>query len=121
MPSDVEKTPPSYFDRFATTVGEFVAKAPFFVACVAIVVIWAPTLFFMPIDSSQLIINTTTTIITFLMLAVLENATKRNNDAVQHKLNAIARGLADLMWDFDLEDQSEELEKAVGIEDKESS
>ena len=121
MPSDAEKGSPSLFDKFATKAGDFVAKAPFFVFCVLIVVIWFPTLFFMPIDSSQLIINTTTTIITFLMVAVLENGTKRGNDALQHKLNAIANGLAVLLDDFDDDYDAEELRKAVGLEDKESS
>jgi low affinity Fe/Cu permease len=121
MPSDAEKGEPSVFDKFATKVGNFIAKAPFFAFCVFIVLIWFPTLFFMPIDSSQLIINTTTTIITFLMVAVLENVTKRGNDALQHKLNAIAEALAVVMDDQDNELEADELRKAVGLEDKESS
>ena len=59
------------------------------------------------IDTWQLIINTVTTIVTFLLVALLQthrnapttpfstNAVQHN--AVQHKLNAIADGLADLM------------------------
>ena len=62
-------------------------------ACVVIVVIWAPTFVFMPMDTWQLIINTLTTIITFLLVALLQNTQKRADAAVQHKLNAIAEGL----------------------------
>lgn len=42
-------------------------------------------------------INTTTRIITFLMVAFLQNSQTRTDQATQHKLNAIADGLADLM------------------------
>ena len=45
----------------------------------------------------QLEINTTTTIITFLMVALLQNSGSRDDQATQHKLNAIADALADLM------------------------
>ena len=48
------------------------------------------------IDTWQLIINTLTTIITFLMVALLQNSQTRADQAVQHKLNAIADMLSDL-------------------------
>jgi len=49
------------------------------------------------LNTWQLIINTLTTIVTFLLVALPQNAQKRVDDAVQHKLNAIADGLANLM------------------------
>ena len=76
----------------------------------------------------QLEINTTTTIITFLMVALLQNSQTRENQAVQHKLNAIADGVADLMdhmsnrYDDDgLKHDVEELRDAVGLESREST
>ena len=51
-------------------------------------------------DTYQLIINTPTTIITFLLVALLQNTQKRSEQAIQHKLNAVANGLADLMEHF---------------------
>ena len=39
-----------------------------------------------------------TTIVTFLLVALLQNTEKRADEAVQHKLNAVADGLADLTW-----------------------
>ena len=76
----------------------------------------------------QLEINTTTTIITFLMVALLQNSQTRDNQAVQHKLNAIADGVADLMEhvsdrhdDDDLMHDVEELRDAVGLESREST
>ncbi len=61
-------------------------------------VIWAPTyLVIGSIDTWQLLINTLTTIVTFLMVALLQNSQTRANQAVLDKLNAIAGGLAELM------------------------
>jgi low affinity Fe/Cu permease len=121
MPSDVIERV-SVFDRFATVVAKWVSKAWFFVACVAIVVIWAPTFFLFNVDTWQLIINTLTTIITFLLVALLQNTSTRGDDAIQQKLNAIADGLADLMGsDPMLEQDRKELLDAVGLEDREST
>ena len=76
----------------------------------------------------QLEINTTTTIITFLLVALLQNSQTRNDNATQHKLNAVADGLADLMTRFadrydnaELRHDIEELQAAVGLEEHESS
>src|SRR5690242_14030957 len=86
------------FDRFAIWTSNLVARATFFTFCVLLVVIWVPTIFFLQsVDTWQLIINTVTTIITFLMVALLQNTQTRSDEALQHKLNAIADALADLM------------------------
>lgn len=87
----------SGFDRFVSASSQFVSRGCFFVACVLIVVIWAPTFFFVDIDTWQLMINTPTTIITFLLVALLQNTQKRADDAIQHKLNTVTDGLSDLM------------------------
>jgi len=75
----------------------------------------------------QLEINTTTTIITFLMVALLQNSQTRTDQATQHTLNAIADGLADLMEhiaaehpDSSLDKDMKELRAAIGLETKES-
>lgn len=126
MPSDISGRL-SVFDRFATHVSDFVSRAWFFVACVLVIVLWAPSfLLFQNIDTWQLIVNTLTTIVTFLLVALLQNTQKRADDAIQHKLNAIADGLADVMNTLsqdrtDLSSDSEELRRAVGLEDRESS
>jgi hypothetical protein len=128
MPSEVSERL-SLFDRFATRTGGFVSGAWFFSLCVLLVVIWAPSYFlFGTVDTWQLVINTVTTIVTFLLVALLQNTQSRANDAVQHKLNAIAEGLADLMTQVadsqqaqQLSDDTRELRSAVGLEDKESA
>jgi len=125
MPSDVHGRK-GFFDRFAGSMATFVSRAPFFAFCVLLILIWAPTIALLQIDTWQLVINTATTIITFLMVALLQNTQTRNDEATQHKLNAIADGLADLMahvgaGDAELEREIRELKLAVGIEERETT
>jgi hypothetical protein len=79
-------------------------------------------------DKYQLQINTTTTIITFLLVALLQNTATRSDKALHHKLDTIADGLADLMDhlaergdDEDLRQDIRDLREAVGLEKRESS
>jgi low affinity Fe/Cu permease len=127
MPTDVI-APVGIFDRFASWSSHVVARAAFFSFCVLLVIIWLPTVFLLrSVDTWQLIINTVTTIITFLMVALLQNSETRSDQAVQHKLNAIADALADLMAanagepNRDLQKDLRELRAAVGLEDRETS
>src|SRR5438309_9748975 len=107
MPTDVDGRV-GFFDRFAGHASNIASRAPFFAACVLLILVWAPTLAFLKFDTWQLLINTATTIVTFLLVALLQNSQTRNDQATQHKLNAIADGLADLMERFadDREDNS---------------
>ncbi len=115
------------FDRLANAVNDITAKAWFFAACVLVVLLWAPSLaLFQSVDTWQLVINTTTTIVTFLLVALLQNTQRRSDRAVQCKLNAIAEALADLMEagqenDPSLVQDVEELRRAVGIEHREGT
>jgi len=127
MPSQVNSRV-GFFDRFAGHAARFASRAPFFAACVLLIIIWAPTIFILNFDTSQLLINTATTIVTFLLVALLQNSQTRNDQATQHKLNAIADGLADMMERFadfveddSLHDEIDELKSAVGLEDREST
>ena len=126
MPSDV--TPEvSVFDRFAAGASRFFSRPWFFALCVLLVIVWAPSFFVIGnVDTWQLIINTATTIVTFLMVALLQNTQTRSDRSTQDKLNAIADGLADLMRsvgrdDPDLRQDLIELRAAVGLEDRESA
>lgn len=129
MPSSV--TPDrGRFDRFAEWVSGLVSRAWFFAACVLLIVLWAPSY---PIwrsgDTYQLVVNTGTTIVTFLLVALLQNSQKRDSQANQHKLNAIAAGVATLLEHADLPyDEATELDRAavelrcaVGLEEREST
>jgi hypothetical protein len=128
MPSEVSERVGA-FDVFAGWASRVASRAVFFTFCVLLVVIWAPTiLIFRDVDTWQLIINTVTTIITFLLVALLQNSQTRSDQAIQHKLNAIADGLADLMAHEykggegrDLNQDLIELRTAVGLETHEST
>ena len=84
MPSEVS-TRVGIFDRFAGFASLVASRAAFFTFCVVLVVLWLPTIFLLhDVDTWQLIINTVTTIITFLMVALLQNSQTRADQAVQH-------------------------------------
>jgi hypothetical protein len=128
MPSEVSSRV-GFFDRFAGWASHLASRATFFAFCVALILVWAPSIVVIGnVDTWQLIINTATTCITFLMVALLQNTQTRSDQAVQHKLNAVADGLADLMGYLaegegkrDLHKDLRELRAAVGLEDKEST
>jgi low affinity Fe/Cu permease len=131
LPSDVSDHV-GLFDRFAGGASQVTSRAPFFAACVLLILVWSPTIFLLNFDTSQLLINTATTIITFLLVALLQNSQQRNDQATQHKLNAVARGLSNLMTHVAMTAEEpdecehllldvDELQAAVGLEDREST
>jgi low affinity Fe/Cu permease len=122
MPSAVDGHV-SLFDRFAAAASRFVARATFFAMCLLLVVLWAPSILVVgSIDTWQLIINTITTIVTFLLVALLQNTQSRADQAVQQKLNAIAAALSELMaGEGGMAAEVRELRAAVGLEDREES
>ncbi|MFI7467424.1 low affinity iron permease family protein [Nonomuraea sp. NPDC049646] len=111
------------FDRFASAVARFTSKPWFFALCVVLVVVWAPSyLVIGDVNTWQLIINSLTTIVTFLLVALIQNTQTRADAAAQHKLNAIACALAVLMADSDADARAvRELRHAVGLEERESA
>jgi len=78
------------FARFASKTSEWAGRPVSFVLAVGLVAVWAGTgpLFDFS-ETWQLVINTGTTIITFLMVFVLQNAQTRDARAVQAKLDEI--------------------------------
>lgn len=128
MPTEISSRV-GFFDRFAGGASLLASRATFFAFCVLLIVVWAPSILVLKsLDTWQLIINTATTIITFLMVALLQNSQTRADHAVQHKLNALADGLADVMAHLsgeehagDLRNDMLELRAAVGLEDREST
>jgi len=110
------------FDRFAERSAQVTGGAVFFCACVLLVVLWAPSYFvFQNLNTWQLVINTATTIVTFLLVALLQNSQRRTEEAVNQKLDALADGLADLMDhlgkdDPELRKDMQDLRSAVGVE-----
>jgi low affinity Fe/Cu permease len=86
-----------FFDRLATTVTKAAGRpAAFILACV-VVILWAITgPVFKFSDTWQLVINTGTTIITFLMVFIIQQTQNKDTIALQLKLNELiaSSGLA---------------------------
>ncbi|HSV04098.1 MAG TPA: low affinity iron permease family protein [Phenylobacterium sp.] len=80
------------FARIASAVSRWTGRPLTFLACIVIVIIWA---FSGPVfhysDTWQLIINTGTTIVTFLMVFLIQNTQNRDNAALQAKLDELIR------------------------------
>jgi len=99
------------FTKFTTTVSTWLGRPWVFIAALGILIIWGisgPILGFS--DTWQLIINTSTTIITFLMVFIIQNTQNRDNLAMNIKQDAIMRKLG--ITDKDLveaEDQSDQV------------
>ncbi|MEZ2219438.1 low affinity iron permease family protein [Rhizobium sp. RCC_161_2] len=78
------------FAHFAATVSEWAGKPVIFIMALLSVVVWGLTgPIFNYSETWQLVINTGTTIITFLMVFLLQNAQTRDTRAIQAKLNEL--------------------------------
>jgi len=87
---------PSWFNRFASQVSRQAGKPAVFGAACLLVIVWAamgPSAGFS--ETWQLIINTGTTIITFLMVFIIQNTQTRDTAALQIKLDELIRTTAD--------------------------
>ncbi|HEX3082212.1 MAG TPA: low affinity iron permease family protein [Candidatus Saccharimonadia bacterium] len=85
---------PDLFTRFTTAVSVAIGRPWVFVVALGILILWGvsgPLLGFS--DTWQLIINTGTTIITFLMVFIIQNTQNRDQLAANIKLVAIMRKL----------------------------
>jgi low affinity Fe/Cu permease len=82
----------SWFSAFASSASRGAGRASTFVFAVAVIAVWAVTgpLFGFS-DTWQLIINTGTTIVTFLMVFLIQNSQNRDSAAIQVKLDELIR------------------------------
>ncbi len=82
----------SLFTRFARTTANAAGRPITFIAAVSIIFGWA---FLGPLfgfsDTWQLVINTGTTIVTFLMVFLIQNTQNRDTEALQIKLDELIR------------------------------
>ena len=112
------------FERFVELSTKVISRAPFFAVVVAVVVIWVASY---PLWKSttkwELAIHTFGAVLSLLLLVLLENAGRRNTEAMQEKLNVIAEALAALMDsraadDPQLREAADNLREAVGLEER---
>ena len=84
----------SWFTRFAKWTARMTGRPITFMIAVTVIVAWAGT---GPIfgfsDTWQLVINTGTTIITFLMVFLIQNTQNRDAEAIQVKLDELIRAI----------------------------
>ena len=115
-----------FFTLFSTRIATAAGQPATFVIAVAVVLVWAVT---GPIfgwsDTWQLIINTGTTIVTFLMVFLIQNSQNRDAAAMQAKLDEVIRSLdrareqfigIEHLTDSQIEDIRAALEREVGKE-----
>ena len=89
------------FNAIADRLTRALGSLPALVGSVVLVVVWALTgPIFNFSDTWQLFINTSTTVITFWMVFVIQNSANRESKATQLKLDEIIRALADARNEF---------------------
>ena len=112
------------YTHFARGCSRLAGRPFTFALMVLLVAVWAVSgPIFNYSDTWQLTINTATTIITFLLVALLQNSQTRADAALQHKLNAIATALDDVLEAVNPGDVAarRELRESVGLEEREGS
>jgi low affinity Fe/Cu permease len=114
----------SPFERFVEVAHRWVTHPAFFFGCLALVLLWLVSVpLWADLKAWQTAIHTVTSVITLLLLALLENSSRRSGEASQEKLNVIAEALAALMAsraveDRDLEQAVTTLRDSVGLEER---
>jgi low affinity Fe/Cu permease len=82
----------TWYSRFAKKAAHFCGRPRVFVFAVCVIVVWAisgPLFGFS--DTWQLVVNTATTIVTFLMVFLIQNTQTRDTEAIQLKLDELIR------------------------------
>lgn len=83
-----------WFDHLARAIAWVTGRPVTFIVSVALIIVWAATgWLFNYSDTWQLVINTGTTIVTFLMVFLIQNTQNRDTAAVHLKLDELIRAV----------------------------
>src|SRR6188472_3504048 len=98
------------FTRIASLIAGWAGQPAAFLLALSVVLVWAVTgPLFAFSDTWQLVINTGTTIVTFLMVFLIQNTQNRDSEAIQVKLDEIMRAIGEAQNELlDLEELEEE-------------
>src|SRR5512140_169551 len=90
-----KNNPQSAFGHFAKATARLTGQPVTFGAAVLVILLWAITgpLFHFS-DTWQLVINTSTTIVTFLMVFLIQNTQNRDSEATHLKLDELIRAVS---------------------------
>lgn len=89
------------FTKIASKCAHIMGQPAAFIASVLLIVLWAisgPVLHYS--DTWQLIVNTATTVLTFLAVFLIQNSQNRDGAAMQAKLDEILRALEEAREEF---------------------
>ncbi len=104
-PSQPSTSPHFRFSRFAKFIAAATGRPGTFILAVVVILVWAVTgPLFHYSDTWQLVINTSTTIVTFLMVFLIQNTQNRDSQAIHVKLDELIRakkGARNSMIDLD--------------------
>ena len=82
------------FTKVATWIAGIAGRPLTFIVAIALIVLWGATgPLFDYSDTWQLIVNTSTTIVTFLMVFLIQNSQNRDASAIQAKLDELLRAV----------------------------
>src|SRR5262245_52070367 len=86
------------FDRFVEWAHVRASQAPLFVVCVGVLALWLASFpLWSDLKEWQAVIHTVASVVTLLLIVLLENASRRASEAMQEKLNVLAEAMAALM------------------------
>ena len=103
------------FDHFAEVASNFTSSPTFFVLCAVVVVLWAASFAFG--DTAHHAAGDLMAGVTLLLVALLKNAERRAEGAIQQKLDAIAAALLEQRRGNKTAAQ-DELAEAIGVHDE---
>ena len=117
-----QSRPADHSTKLTRTIGDitgWLGSFPAILLSAMVVAVWFVGGAFVGLGNNtyQLVINTGTTIITFLMVFIIQNTQNRDGSAVQAKLDAQSEVLRAIAERLDIADDEDMLTKLVGVED----